>query len=258
LKQSSTPPDEKDIMMGRILALCYGIVAYLIFLGAFLYAIGFVDGLVVPKAIDDGTIAPLGEAIAIDLVLLTIFALQHSIMARQPFKRWWTTLIPAAIERSTYVLLASLALILVFWQWRPIPTVIWQVESTTAASALLGVSLFGWLIVLLSSYMINHFELFGLQQVLHNLSGRKASSADFKTPFLYKFIRHPLYAGFIIAFWATPVMTSGHLLFAAVTTAYIFLGILLEERDLVAHFGAHYEQYRAKVGMLIPMPRRSE
>jgi methanethiol S-methyltransferase len=244
--------------MGRILALCYGIVAYLIFVGAFLYAIGFVDGVVVPKTIDDGTNVPIAEAIATNLLLLTIFALQHSIMARQPFKRWWTTLIPASIERSTYVLLASLALILLFWQWRPIPTVIWQVESTTAAFALLGLSFFGWLVVLLSSYMINHFELFGLQQVLDNLSGRKASSSDFKTPFLYKFVRHPLYAGFIIAFWATPVMTSGHLLFSAITTAYIFIGIMLEEQDLVAHFGPRYEQYRAKVGMLIPMPPRSD
>ncbi|HEU0147541.1 MAG TPA: isoprenylcysteine carboxylmethyltransferase family protein [Bradyrhizobium sp.] len=244
--------------MGRILSLCYGIVAYLIFVGAFLYAIGFVDGVVVPKTIDDGTTAPIAEAIAINLVLLTIFALQHSIMARQPFKRWWTTVIPASIERSTYVLLASLALILVFWQWRPIPTVIWQVESPAAASALLGLSLFGWLVVLLSSYMINHFELFGLQQVMHNLSGRKSSPAEFKTPFLYKFVRHPLYVGFIIAFWATPVMTSGHLLFAAVTTAYIFVGIMLEERDLVAHFGPVYQQYREKVGMLMPMLRRSQ
>ncbi|MEN3288682.1 MAG: methanethiol S-methyltransferase [Bradyrhizobium sp.] len=243
--------------MGRILSLCYGIVAYLIFLGAFLYAIGFVDGGVVPKTIDDGTTVPIAEAIAINLVLLTIFALQHSIMARQPFKRWWTTVIPASIERSTYVLLASLALILVFWQWRPIPTVIWQVESPAAASALLGLSLFGWLVVLLSSYMINHFELFGLQQVMHNLSGRKSSPTEFKSPFLYKFVRHPLYVGFIIAFWATPVMTSGHLLFAAVTTAYIFVGIMLEERDLVAHFGPAYQQYREKVGMLMPMLRRS-
>jgi protein-S-isoprenylcysteine O-methyltransferase Ste14 len=244
--------------MGRILSLCYGIVAYLIFLGAFLYAIGFVDGGVVPKTIDDGTTVPIAEAIAINLVLLTIFALQHSIMARQPFKRWWTTVIPASIERSTYVLLASLALILVFWQWRPIPTVIWQVESPAAASALLGLSLFGWLVVLLSSYMINHFELFGLQQVMHNLSGRKSSPTEFKSPFLYKFVRHPLYVGFIIAFWATPVMTSGHLLFAAVTTAYIFVGIMLEERDLVAHFGPAYQQYREKVGMLMPMLRRSQ
>jgi len=242
--------------MGRILSLCYGIVAYLIFVGAFLYAIGFVDGIMVPKAINDGSAMPVGEAIAIDLVLLAVFALQHSIMARQPFKRWWTTIIPVTIERSTYVLLASLALILVFWQWRPIPTVIWRVESTIAAPALLGLSLFGWLIVLLSSYMINHFELFGLQQVLDNLSDRKSPSTAFKTPFLYKFVRHPLYVGFIIAFWATPVMTSGHLLFATVTTAYIFVGIMLEERDLVAHYGQAYRQYREKVGRLMPMLRR--
>jgi protein-S-isoprenylcysteine O-methyltransferase Ste14 len=244
--------------MGRVLSLCYGIVAYLIFLGAFLYAIGFVDGVVVPKGIDDGSSDSKAEAIVINLVLLTIFALQHSIMARQPFKRWWTRLIPASIERSTYVLLASLALILVFWQWRAIPTVIWQAENATAASALLALSLLGWLIVLLSSFMINHFELFGVQQVLLNLLGRKSASDSFKTPFLYKFVRHPIYLGFIIAFWATPVMTAGHLLFAAVTTAYIFVGIMLEERDLVAHYGPIYRQYREKVGMLIPVLRRSE
>jgi protein-S-isoprenylcysteine O-methyltransferase Ste14 len=244
--------------MGRVLAFCYGLVAYAIFFGTFLYAIGFVDALVVPKAIDDGEVTPVLEAVVINVVLLSIFAVQHSVMARQSFKRWWTKLVPASVERSTYVLLASLALILVFWQWRPIPTVIWQVNEPLAASALVALSFFGWFIVLLSTFLINHFELFGVQQVLNNLVGRKSSTSSLKTPFLYKFVRHPLYVGFIIAFWATPIMTAGHLLFAAVTTAYIFVGIFFEERDLIAHYGDEYRQYREKVGMLIPASRRSD
>ena len=244
--------------MGRVLAFCYGLVAYAIFFGTFLYAIGFVDALAVPKAIDDGEVTPVLEAVVINVVLLSIFAVQHSVMARQSFKRWWTKLVPASVERSTYVLLASLALILVFWHWRPIPTVIWQVNEPLAASALVALSFFGWFIVLLSTFLINHFELFGVQQVLNNLVGRKSSTSSLKTPFLYKFVRHPLYVGFIIAFWATPIMTAGHLLFAAVTTAYIFVGIFFEERDLIAHYGDEYRQYREKVGMLIPASRRSD
>jgi protein-S-isoprenylcysteine O-methyltransferase Ste14 len=244
--------------MGRLLSFCYGLAAYAVFLGAFLYAVGFVEGMVVPKAIDDGEVTPVLGAVVINLVLLSIFAVQHSVMARPSFKRWWTKLVPASVERSTYVLLASLALILVFWQWRPIPTVIWHVDGPLAISALLGLSFFGWFIVLLSTFLINHFELFGVQQVLHYLLGRTSSTPGFKTPFLYKLVRHPIYLGFIIAFWATPVMTAGHLLFAAVTTAYIFVGIFLEEQDLVAHYGDEYRQYRKKVGMLIPATRRSE
>ena len=217
----------------------------------------FVDGLIVPKAIDDGEVGPVLEAIAINVVLLSIFAVQHSVMARPAFKRLWTKLVPASIERSTYVLLASLALILIFWQWRPIPNVVWHVTEPAAASALLGLSLFGWFIVLVSTFMINHFELFGVQQVVYHLTGRKLSAPPFKTPFFYRFVRHPIYLGFIIAFWATPVMTAGHLLFAGVTTAYIFVGIFLEEKDLIAHYGDQYRQYRAKVGMLIPFLGRS-
>ena len=242
--------------MGRVLSFCYGLVAYAVFLGTFLYAVGFVDGVVVPKTIDDGAVTPVLSAVVINVVLLSIFALQHSVMARKPFKQWWTKLVPASIERSTYVLLASLALILVFWQWRPIPVVIWRANQPVAASALLGLSFFGWLIVLVSTFLINHFELFGVKQVLDHLVGRTSLAPGFKTPLLYRLVRHPIYLGFIIAFWATPVMTLGHLLFAGVTTAYIFVGIFLEERDLVAHYGDEYEEYRERVGMLVPRPAR--
>lgn len=243
--------------MGRLFAFLYGTAAYLIFLPAFLYAIGFVTGLIVPKTIDSGPVAPFAEALIVNLLLLSLFAIQHSGMARKPFKRWLTQFVPAAVERSTYVLLATLALILLLWQWRPIPAVVWQVADPTTASVVLGVSLFGWFLVLLSTFLINHFELFGLYQVVLNLFGRKMPQAHFKTPVLYKVVRHPIYLGFIIAFWAAPTMTVGHLLFAAVTTAYIFVGIWLEERDLVAEFGDQYRRYRERVSMLVPFLRRS-
>jgi protein-S-isoprenylcysteine O-methyltransferase Ste14 len=241
--------------MARIVAFLYGLAAYLVFLLTFLYAIGFVTGLLIPKAIDDGTVTGLRESLVVNILLLSLFAVQHSVMARKSFKQWWTRFVPKAVERSTYVLLASLALLLLFWQWRPIPVVVWRVVDPQIAMAVTGLSFFGWLLVLLSTLMINHFELFGLQQVVVNLAGRTASEASFKAPLLYKLVRHPIYLGFIIAFWAAPTMTAGHLIFAAVTTLYIFVGIALEERDLIELFGDEYRRYRQRVSMLVPLGR---
>jgi methanethiol S-methyltransferase len=241
--------------MSKITAFFYGLAAYLTFFFTFLYAIGFVTGLVVPKTIDDGPVMPVAEALIVNLLLLSLFAVQHSVMARKQFKRWWTRFVPQALERSTYVLFASLALILLFWQWRPIAGVVWQIADPRVAAAMTGLSLFGWLLVLTSTFLINHFELFGLQQVANNLARKDLPAPRFKTPLLYKFVRHPIYLGFIIAFWAAPTMTTGHLLFAAVTTAYIFVGILLEERDMVEQFGDQYRRYRQRVSMLIPWRR---
>jgi methanethiol S-methyltransferase len=238
--------------MTRFIAFLYGLVAYFVFFGTILYAIGFVTGLVVPKTIDAGTVVPLTEAIIVNLLLMSLFAVQHSVMARPQFKAWWTQYVPKSVERSTYVLLASLALVLLFWQWRPIPTVVWQVADPTLATAILGLSLFGWVLVFTSTFLINHFELFGLHQVVNNLTGRPMPQVRFKTPMLYNFVRHPIYLGFIIAFWAAPTMTAGHLLFAAVTTAYIFVGIFLEEHDLIEMFGDEYRRYRERVSMLVP------
>ncbi|HEY6992835.1 MAG TPA: NnrU family protein [Xanthobacteraceae bacterium] len=243
--------------MGRIAGFLFGLVAYLTFFGTILYAIGFVTGLVVPKAIDDGATVPAAEALIVNLLLMSLFAVQHSVMARKPFKQWWTQFVPHSIERSVYVLLASLALILLFWQWRPMPAIVWQVADPAAAMAVMALSFAGWLLVLASTFLISHFELFGLHQVVANLAGRTLPAPRFKTPALYKIVRHPLYLGFIVAFWAAPVMTVGHLLFAAVTTAYIFVGIFLEERDLVGLFGDEYRRYRAQVGMLIPFRRKA-
>jgi protein-S-isoprenylcysteine O-methyltransferase Ste14 len=238
--------------MGRLLGFLYGLAAYLVFFGTILYAIGFVTGLFVPKTIDTGTVVPLAEALIVNVLLMALFAVQHSVMARKQFKQWWTQYIPRSVERSTYVLLASLALILLFWQWRPIPTVLWQVADPQLALAVTGVSMIGWVLVFLSTFLINHFELFGLHQVANNLTGRPMPQVRFRTPVLYKVVRHPIYLGFIIAFWIAPVMTVGHLLFAAVTTAYIFVGIWLEERDLVEMFGDEYRSYRNRVAMLVP------
>lgn len=238
--------------MGRLLGFIYGIIAYIVFFAAFLYAIGFVADLIVPKTIDSGAAGRLTEALVIDLLLMSLFAIQHSVMARPQFKQWWTRLVPKSAERSTYVLFSSLTLILLFWEWRPIPALVWQIENMQIATTIIGLSFVGWLIVLTSTFLINHFELFGLYQVTNNLTGREMPASRFRTPLYYKFVRHPIYLGFIIAFWAAPTMTIGHLLFAATTTAYIFVGIALEERDLVAVFGDEYLRYKRRVSMIVP------
>jgi protein-S-isoprenylcysteine O-methyltransferase Ste14 len=243
--------------MRRLLSLCYGVAAYLAALGAILYAIGFVSGMLVPKTLDSGAVMSVGEAVAVDLLLLMLFTVPHSVMARQGFKRWWTRIVPPVIERSTYVLVASLALMFLFWQWRPIPTAVWQIHDAMLAMAVMELSLVGWGVVFVSTFLIDHFALFGLQQVALNMRGRVAGAQQFQSPLLYKVVRHPLYLGLVIAFWATPVMTAGHLLFAAVMTAYILVGIALEERDLIAAFGDEYRRYRARVGMLLPYRRRA-
>jgi protein-S-isoprenylcysteine O-methyltransferase Ste14 len=240
-------------MVPRIATFLYGLVCYLIFLVTFLYAIGFVGNLVVPKSIDSGPAVPLVEALLVNMLLLSLFAIQHSVMARQWFKRAWTKIIPPPIERSTYVLLASLVLLLLFWQWRPMPDVIWDVRNPTGRVVLQGLFWMGWGGVLFSTYLIDHFSLFGLRQVYLNLKSLPDEPTSFKTPALYKVVRHPLYLGFIIAFWSTPRMTLGHLLFAAVCTAYIVVAIQFEERDLMEFYGDHYRKYRTQVSMLLPV-----
>jgi protein-S-isoprenylcysteine O-methyltransferase Ste14 len=239
-------------LLGRFLALLYGVVSYLIFFITFLYAIGFVENLLVPQTIDAGPVTPWPQALVINLVLLSVFAVQHSVMARPAFKRWWTQFVPASVERATYVLAASLALALLLWQWRPMPTIVWHIANPGIALAMTILSFVGWLIVLTSTFLINHFELFGLHQVANNFAGRPMPTARFRTPLFYHFVRHPIYLGFIIAFWAAPTMTAGHLLFAAVTTAYILVGIQFEERDMIDVFGDQYRVYKQRVSMLVP------
>src|SRR3954469_13125312 len=248
----NTAPRAVASLATRLLTLCYGGLAYLIFFGTFLYAVGFVSGYVVPKTVDTGSTSSLQTALLVNLVLMSIFAVQHSGMARQGFKKLFARFASPAIERSTYVLLASLTLILLFWQWQAMPTVIWNVENPFLAGVVMACGALGWLIALYSTFLISHFELFGLTQVVAHFAGRMAEPVKFKTPGLYRLIRHPIYLGFIIAFWSAPTMTLGHLLFAAVTTAYIFVGIYLEERDLVSLFGDQYRHYRQMVAMLLP------
>jgi protein-S-isoprenylcysteine O-methyltransferase Ste14 len=243
-------------LTSKCLSLGYGVVSYLLFLGTFLYAIGFVGNFIVPKSIDSGPVVSPGEAVAVNLLLLGLFAVQHSVMARPAFKRWWTRLVPQQVERSTYVLASSAALILLFWQWRPTPGIVWDVPSPLAA-ALWGLFGLGWVGVLFSTFLIDHFDLFGLRQVYLFARGQPYSPPPFRTLALYRFVRHPIMLGFLIAFWATPTMTWGHLLFAGMTTGYILVGVQLEERDLRRAFGESYDAYRQRVGMIVPWVSRT-
>lgn len=241
--------------MKRFAALAYGVFCYAFFLATFTYAIFFVGNLFVPKTIDSGAAPPLVEALIVNTLLLGVFAVQHSVMARPGFKRAWTKIVPKVVERSTYVLAATLALALILWQWRPMPENVWTVTDPAGVAVLWALFAIGWAVLLISTFLINHFELFGLTQVWHNFTGREPKAQAFTTPLFYKYVRHPLYLGFIIAFWSAPVMSVGHLFFAIGCTAYILVGIWFEERDLIAHFGERYRQYRRDVGMLAPKLR---
>ena len=238
-----------------MLALLYGVVSYFAFLITFIYAVGFVGDMFFPKTIDSGTSGSLGQSLFVDAVLLALFAIPHSLMARPGFKRWWTRIIPQVIERSTYVLVSSLLLAFLFWQWQPIPHAIWEVRHPASRLVLQVIFWLGWAIVVISTFLISHFDLFGLRQVYLHEAGQASAEPDFRTPGLYKIVRHPLMLGFIIAFWATPKMTLGHLIFSVGTTTYILIALQFEERDLVRIHGSAYESYRERVSMLLPLPK---
>ena len=242
--------------MGKLIVFVFGLLSYCVFLVAFLYAIGFVGNFYVPKTIDSGVATSLLPSIIINMLLLSLFAVQHSVMARPAFKQRLTRTINAAAERSLYVLLSSLALIIVYWQWQPMTTVVWSVENEILNYVILGIYALGWLIVFFSTFMINHFELFGLQQIYANFKNKTAASPKFQTNYLYKLSRHPIMLGFVIAFWAAPVMTTGHLLFTVITTVYIFIAVkFLEEKDLRKSIGEPYAAYQKKVSMIIPFTK---
>jgi protein-S-isoprenylcysteine O-methyltransferase Ste14 len=240
--------------MAGMVSIVYGAIVYILFLGTFLYAVAFVGNLPAPKTIDSGQVGPIVAALMVDLLLLGLFAIQHSVMARPAFKHWWTRFVPKPVERTTYVLFASVTLLLLYWLWQPIPQPVWTATHPAGIVIAQAISCFGWVLVLISTFMINHFELFGLRQVYARLRGRILPAPVFRSPYLYKRVRHPIYLGFLLAFWATPSMTAGHLLFAVGTTGYILIGIALEERDLIGLFGDQYRRYREQVGMLIPLP----
>jgi protein-S-isoprenylcysteine O-methyltransferase Ste14 len=242
--------------MAGLVAAIYGIIAYGFTLVSLLYLIGFVGNLVVPKSIDSGIAGPLLQSVIVDTLLIGLFAIQHSVMARQGFKRWWTRMVPPAIERSTYVLFASFALLLLYWQWQPIPAPVWTVNNPTVASLLVGIFWLGWVVLVASTFLLSHFELFGLSQVFMRLFDRQPAETKFRAPSLYRRVRHPIYLGILLAVWATPAMTVGHLLFSVVITGYILIGIQLEERDLIQQFGDQYRRYKQQAAMLIPLPGR--
>jgi protein-S-isoprenylcysteine O-methyltransferase Ste14 len=229
--------------MAGLVAVIYGVVAYGFTLVALLYLIGFVGNLIVPKSIDSGTAGPLLQSVIVDTMLIGLFAIQHSVMARQGFKRWWTRIVPPSVERSTYVLFASFALLVLYWQWQPIPVLVWTVHNPTAAAALDGMFWLGWVVLVASTFLLSHFELFGLSQIFARLFGKQLSKAKFRTPLLYRHVRHPIYLGVLLAVWATPAMTVGHLLFSVVITGYILIGIQLEEHDLMQQFGDQYRLF---------------
>lgn len=243
--------------MKKAIVLFYGVIAYFLFLGAILYAIGFVGNLVVQKTIDGTPGVSLLQAILINASLLLLFALQHSIMARPAFKRWWTRFVPEQIERSTFVLLASLCLLLMMWKWQPMGGIVWSVQNKVGITILTGLFFLGWAIVFISTFLINHFDLFGLRQVWVYFRGKKYEPLAFRIPIFYRFVRHPLYLGFLIAFWSTPVMTVAHLFFAAITTGYILTAIRFEEKDLITHFGEKYQNYKKWVPKIIPFAKKN-
>jgi methanethiol S-methyltransferase len=238
--------------MSRIGTFVYGVASYAVFFAVFLYAMGFIGGFWTPTMLDGAPHRPLGEALAIDVALLGAFAIQHSGMARPAFKRWWTRFVPEPAERSTYVLVSSLALVALFMLWEPIGGVVWSVPVGNARGFVIGLYLFGWLLLLYTTFLIDHFDLFGLKQVWRRLGGKSYRSPQFRTPGLYRLVRHPLYIGWLVIFWSAPTMTMAHLIFALVTTTYILVAIQLEERDLVAAFGEDYTQYRSRTPMIVP------
>lgn len=242
-------------MVRRILVFGYGMIAYIAFLAAFTYTIGFLAGVGVPKDVDDGTTGPVWVAVLVNLGLLSLFAVQHSVMARPWFKRWWTRFVPASIERSTYVLAASAVVGLLLWQWRPLPETIWSVEAEWLRVLLWTAHAAGWIILVLSTILIGHFDLFGLRQVLARARQSAYVEPGFRQPFLYRLVRHPIMVGFLIGFWATPDMSAGRLLFAGVASSYILVAVRFEEHDLRRQLGEPYERYAAEVPRFVPLPR---
>ena len=240
--------------MNRVIAFIYGVVAYVIFLAVFLYMVGFLANQWVPRTVDNAPEASIGTALGINLLLVSLFGLQHTVMARPTFKRWWTQFVPQSVERSTYVMLTNVILVLLYWQWRSMPESVWLIQNSAGATVLWGIFAAGWVLVLVTTFLINHFELFGLQQIWFHLRNKTPKPHAFVTPGPYKLVRHPLYVGWLMTFWATPAMTAGHLVFALGMTVYILVAIYFEERNLLEYHGEVYAEYRQRTPMLIPLP----